>query len=227
MPTSQLSVPSPGPRWISVVSLFLRASVGIHLIRIGAASYLARLVLRPGPRASSFLLPGAAPNLLVDVFQYLAIAIGLALALGFFTRVAAASMGVMLLIGSALQLFFDMSGGISMPTGGNPILAVEQLGIVQVRQYMSIQLIILIWIAAPVNNLYSLDGLMFLKKRLADKPRDATEPAGPRLTGGSIAVVDTFPRHEIPANTGQWVPRELDFSDPEFGVSAETSRDPS
>ena len=208
----RIMIPSPGPRGISFITLLLRAMVGLQLFRITVSSYLAGLAYGQSQRVQAFLLPQNAPILLIDIFQYLILAMSVALILGFFTRVAAASIGILFAAAIVVQIALEMRAGLPTGLSPNPVQALDAFNFIQLRQHIMIQLVLILWFAGASTNLYSLDGLMFLKKRSDDKPRSKDTPTGPRLTGGrqpsgSTQETGTNPPKEMKA----WEIRELDY----------------
>ena len=208
----RITIPSPGPRGISFITLLLRAIVGLQLFRITVSSYLAGLAYGQSQRVNVFLLPPSAPILLIDIFQYSMIAMSVALMLGFFTRVAAASIGILFAASTLLQIVLEMRAGVPTGFSSNPIQALDAFNFMQLRQYIMLQLVLILWFAGASTNIYSLDGLMFLKRRSGEKPRSKDTPTGPRLTGGrqpsgSTQETGTSPPKEMKA----WEIRELDY----------------
>jgi uncharacterized membrane protein YphA (DoxX/SURF4 family) len=205
-----------GPRARGFVTLLLRLALGLSLFNEGLMGFLIQRLGKSahGPGVPSYLRPGAFPGAeeYFPFMPYLQMGVGLALVLGLLTTYAALAGGLILLLEPLIQTISLVSAGLER-SGEPGFLSPGINGGLSVGGVWGLQLAAaVIWLVSTGGNLWSLDTLIFHRRRKVDvidpnveaaaiardwafgptehSPRPAHEPPSPELA--ERARIDTF-----------------------------------
>lgn len=175
-PTVNRSSAEPSPFTLGVIALILRLGLGLGLLETGLIGFLSS---RTGGRPFNPMFMNAGGGILPagDVYQqllpYAQIALGLALALGFFTGFAAAAAAFLMILQPLVRTSFMLIAGQSMPNPGMSFRGMPfmipglSFGLDASNLLLTAAVL---WLAPVRSNPWSLDGLMF-------PPRQTQTPA--------------------------------------------------
>jgi uncharacterized membrane protein YphA (DoxX/SURF4 family) len=169
--------PDPGRSLRVWVTLLLRFGIGLSLLSTGLAGYFGA--------STGFAAPGRNSFSMIDPFlsglPYVAIALGLALVLGFLTTASSIAAGFFALIPlllSMVQLAFSARSGLPGFGGrwGNDYIAM--MGLAGVSNLLPNAA--LIWLSPLENNPYSVDAMIFGRNEIEPSSRGPAvdEPSG-------------------------------------------------
>jgi uncharacterized membrane protein YphA (DoxX/SURF4 family) len=175
-PTMNRSILEPSPHTLGLITLFLRLGLGVGLVETGLTAFLLR---RMGGARFNPMFTGGGVGLfppgdaLQELLPFAQIAVGLALALGFFTGFAAATAAILMIVQPLLRTVFMMIAGQSMLNPGMPVRGMPfmipgvSFGLDASNLFLAAAVL---WLAPVRSNPWSLDALMF-------PPRETQTPA--------------------------------------------------
>ncbi len=169
-PTRGLQGPDPGPIIRCWVAMVLRVGVGLSLLNIGIAGYMAT---QPGPGGPGLMVintnfPAITP--FIGGLPYAAIALGLALILGFlttFTAIATACFFLLVPVLTAVS-FLGSGPGLARGFGPGPDLPIGAILIAAFYLPSLVPQVLLIWMSPLANHPFSVDALIFGRAPVAD-----------------------------------------------------------